>query len=162
MIVQCDIRDSQITQELLNAMTNGFTVLIHINNANSLLDEDYDISFISRVFRKAYFKHDNQTFLDSSCNVLVHPNFKFFIVIEQNLESLLHTGAYSDSLVMLCGEDLSSSFVVELGLSLKALQSHTQKLILKHKKPEFGIRYKSLLTDLALHRQQLKNNEVIT
>ena len=60
----------------------------------------------------------------------------------------------------LCGRDWSSLFVVDLGLSLKGLQNHLQKLILKHKKPEYSVRYKSLLTDLALHHQQLEDNEV--
>ena len=104
--------------------------------------------------------NENGEFLDSSCAISVHPSFKFFVVVEQALDDVIHVPSHFDSVASLCGRDWSSLFVVDLRLSLSGLQSHLQKLILKYKKPEYSVRYKSLLTDLALHHQQLENNEV--
>ncbi len=155
-----NLQDSDVAQKLSKAMTTGRTVLLLIKNVTIVQEEKESVNVLSKVFRRAYFRNGDQTFLDSSCSVLVHHHFKLFIVIEQSLEDVMQSAAYFNSLESLCGNDWSSIFVVELGLSLKGLQSHLQKLILKYKKPEYSIRYKSLLTDLTLHHQQLENNEV--
>ncbi len=159
-VLQMNLQDSDVAQKLSKAMTTGRTVLLLIKNVTIVQEEKESVYVLSKVFRKAYFRNGDQTFLDSSCSVLVHHHFKLFIVIEQSLEDVMQSAAYFNSLESLCGNDWSSIFVVELGLSLKGLQSHLQKLILKYKKPEYSIRYKSLLTDLTLHHQQLENNEV--
>ncbi len=159
-VLQMDLQDSDVAQRLSKAMTTGRTVLLLIKNVTILQDEKENVNFLSKVFRRGYFRNGGQTFLDPSCSVLVHPHFKLYIVIEQSLEDVMQSTAYFNSVGSFCGNDWSSIFVVELGLSLKGLQSHLQKLILKYKKPEYSIRYKSLLTDLTLHHQQLENNEV--
>ncbi len=157
-ILELDVSDSQLIEKLSTAMSNGDTVTVLIRSVAIVQDTTEAMIFVSKVFKRAYFKKDSQTYLDSSCSVLVHDRFKLFIVIKQSLEDVIQSSTYS--LASLCGNDWSSVFLVELGLSLKGLQSYLQKLILKYKKPEYSIRYKSLLTDLTLHCQRLENNEV--
>lgn len=157
-ILQLDMLDSQLIEKLSTAMTNGDTVTMLVGSVPIVQDATEKTNFVSKVFKRAYFRKDGQTFLDSSSSVLIHSQFKLFIVIEASLEDVIQSSAYS--LESLCGNDWSALFVVELGLSIKGLHSYLQKLILKYKKPEYSIRYKSLLTDLTLHHQRLENNEV--
>ena len=159
-ILQLDVLDPELIEKLSRAMTDGNTVTVVIRSIVLVQESSELIKFLAKVFKRAYFKKDDQTFLDSSCSVLVHSQFKFFTVIEGNLKDVIRSS--TRNLGYLCGSDWSALFVVELGLSNKGLQSYLQKLVLRYKKPEYSIRYKSLLTDLTLHHQQLENNEVGT
>ena len=156
-VLRLSLGDPQLVERLSKAIVFGHTVALCVKDTQ---DNPHNTAFASKVFRRAYFKNETGEFLDRSCTISVHSCFKLFVVVEQALGNVIRVPSHFDSVASLCGRDWSSLFVVDLGLSLNGLQSHLQKLILKYKKPEYSVRYKSLLTDLALHHQQLESNEV--
>ena len=83
----------------------------------------------------------------------VHPQFRLYIAIEQPLAHAVATLSF-----ML---DLSQVSFIDLSLCGTSLQSFVKGFILRHERPEFGIRNKSLLADLALHQQQIEQSQVL-
>ena len=161
LVLRIDTSDSYFIENLKEGLTSGSTVLLSFNiDSYSLLNKQAK-KLLSKLLKRD-FALDSRSQMRLSLNqfqhITVHPDFKLYIVVEQSLEDA--TTFKGDGLLSMSGCELSSFFVVDLGLSTCGLQNYFQKLILKHKRPEYSVRYKSLLADLTLHQQQLKDNEV--
>lgn len=50
--------------------------------------------------------------------------------------------------------------VVDMELSLKALEFHLLKLTLRIEHPEYAVRHRALLVDRALYKQQIEDSKV--
>lgn len=57
----------------------------------------------------------------------------------------------------LCLLDFS---VVDMELSLKALECHLLKVTLRLEHPEYAVRHRALLVDRALYEQQIEDSKV--
>lgn len=159
LVLVIDVSDPYFIENVKEGMTSGNTVLLYfgINSHTSLNKQAKNM--LSKLLKRD-FGLDSRSQLRFQ-HVTVHTDFKLYIIIKQSLEdAITFKGDGLLSLMELSGGELSSFFVVDLGLSNEGLQNYFQKLILKHKRPEYSVRYKSLLADLTLHQQQLKDNEV--
>lgn len=145
-------------------MTTGTTVLLPLSTDLSTPIPQEKRELLSKIILKNFDdrKHPQLILrLDSFPLITVHSDFKLYVIIKTSLKDFIKVQNNGPlSLLKLSCSDLSSFFVIDLGLSIEGFQNYMQKLILKYKRPEYSIRYKSLLVDLTLHQQQLKDNEV--
>ena len=89
--------------------------------------------------------------------ITIHPDFQLYLISNKHLEDVLCQRLHCFSVFQW---ELSTFCVVNMALSPEGMQSHFQRFIITHEKPEYKIRYKSLLTDLTLHQQQLTDSQV--
>ena len=120
-----------------------------------------ELAFISNVLQRKFSQTSDSrgSIIESQHGpITIHPDFQLYLVSNKHIEDFLCQGLHSVS-VFQC--ELSAFCVVNMALSPEGMQSHFQRFIITHEKPEYKIRYKSLLTDLTLHQQQLTDSQVI-
>ena len=154
--------------KLESCLREGNTVLLYMDTEH--LDHQTkqpptsckeELAFVSNVLQRKF----SQTSTDPHCSVVesnhgtitIHPEFQLYLISSRYLEDVLCEGLPCFSVFRL---ELSSFCVVDMALSPEGMQSHFQRFIVTHEKPEYKIRYKSLLTDLTLHQQQLTQSQV--
>lgn len=64
------------------------------------------------------------------------------------------------SVLQSLGLGLQDFSVVDMELSLKALEFHLLKLTLRLEHPEYAVRHRALLVDRTLHEQQMEDSKV--
>ncbi len=136
---------------LLDAVSQGKTVALVLDPSPASLANDIREQ-IEGILRRNFTSDSNPCLQLGDKTIPVHPDFKLHIVLEQGLEKLPSSYAYV--------RDLSDFCVINLSLSTEGLKQHLQRVILRQERPEYGIRYKSLLTDLSLHQQEIEDSQV--
>ena len=153
--------------KLENCLREGNTVLLYMDIEH--LDQTKhppmsckeELAFVSNVLQRKF----SQTSTDPYCSMIesnhgtisIHPEFQLYLISNKYLENALCEGLQCFSVFCL---ELSWFCVVDMALSPEGMRSHFQQFIITHEKPEYKIRYKSLLTDLTLHQQQLTQSQV--
>ena len=121
-----------------------------------------ELAFISNVLQRKFnpTPHSEHGYIVETQHgpVTVHPDFQLYLISHKRLEDVLRHGLHCFSVFQW---QLSNFCVVNIALSPEGMQSHLQRFIITHEKPEYKIRYKSLLTDLTLHQQQLMDSQVM-
>ena len=165
--IKLEVSDSHLGQMLSAAMTRGETVLLMIGQHTQPECSDDDMTLVVNTMKREFtFNGETEAHHIEYCGetLTVHPNFYLYIVIGQTLESIftpsIHQRKTSKLDNVLCPQNLSNFCVVNLESSREGLQNHMQKFVITLEKPEYGVRYKSLLTDLTLHQKQLERSQV--
>ena len=166
-VLKLQLFEPNFRVKLENSLEEGNTVLLCVDTehlghteespANSCKEE---LAFVSNVLKRKF----SQT-SDPHCSVIdskhgpvtIHPDFQLFLISNKYLEDILCQGLQC---LKAFQWELSTFCVVNMALSPEGLQSHFQRLVVTHEKPEYKIRYKSLLTDLTLHQEQLTESQV--
>ena len=157
LLVRLNSSDAELSSELKIAFREGKAVMLTLDNltaetdSDTLLEKLLDGNLTNISSGREQLKLGLET-------ISIHPNFKLYIVVLQPLENILQSSHFS--IVQSIHRKLSSVCPIHLGLSKEGLQSHLQRFIMDCERPEFGIRYKSLLTDLGLHQQQMEDSQV--
>ena len=153
-----------------SCLREGSTVLLYMDteHLSHAQDEHHansckeDLAFVSNVLQRKF----NPNSSEPHCSIVeggghgpvtVHPEFHLYLISNKHLEDVLCQGLQCFNVFHL---ELSAFCVVDMALSREGMQSHFQRFIVTHEKPEYKIRYKSLLTDLTLHQQQLTESQV--
>ncbi len=141
---------------LLNALLLGQTVAIVLDSFPAHITND-DREQIESILQRKFSTDTTSCLVLGDKSIPVHPDFQLYILVEQTLDNYeKFKSAYS------CIRNLADFCVINLNLSTEGLKHHLQKFIIRQEKPEYGIRYKSLLTDLTLHQQQMEDSQVRT
>ena len=85
----------------------------------------------------------------------VNPDFRLYIILDHPLGSVK-----ASRLLQSLGCDLSDFCVADMGLCGEGLRNHLLLFIVGLERPEYGVRHKSVLTDLTLHQQQADSSQV--
>lgn len=160
--------EQNFCHELEKSLQEGNTVMLHVDATKCPDQSEYPLSvadtrFISKVLAREFI-YDKDTKLytiekKDSCLITVHPDFQLFLVSNKHLEDVFTNGPGSLG-VHRFDLNLSDFCVIDGALSLEGIERHLQRFIVTHERPEYRIRYKSLLTDLILHQQQLTDSQV--
>ena len=81
--------------------------------------------------------------------------FRLYIILDHPLGS-----GKASRLLQSLGCDLTDFCVANMGLCGEGLRSHLLMFIVGLERPEYGVRHKSVLTDLTLHQQQADSSQV--
>lgn len=157
LLVKLNSSDAELNSELKAALREGKAVMLTLDNLTAEADSDTLLEKILDGNSTNISSGREQLELDSE-TISIHPNFKFYVVVLQPLENIIQSSQLP--MVQYIHRKLSSLCTINLGLSKEGLQSHLQRFIVGCERPEFGIRYKSLLTDLCLHQQQMEDSQV--
>ena len=156
-LVRLNASDPELCSEIKEAMRVGTSVMLTLGDCQH---HGNNGTLLQQIVKRNYTKDHSgqlQFGLDSG-TVSVHPDFKLYVVVTQSLESVLRKSHSPTLPSFLC--ELSSVYPIHLGLSKEGLQSYLQKYIVNCECPEYSIRYRSILTDLCLHQQQMEDSEV--
>lgn len=92
----------------------------------------------------------------------VHPGLQLYLVIRGTLQRTVQgdgTAGLSSFLAALGVAVSLDSCVVDIELKDTALEKNLRNFVMAHERPDYQISYKSLLTDLALHEEDLEANQ---
>ena len=167
-VIKLNLFEPNFRADLESSLQEGKTVLLcmdteHVDQSRGP-PVNYckeDLAFVSNVLQRKF----SQTSTEPHCSmvesehgpVVIHPEFHLYLISNKHLEDVLREGLQYFSVFQL---ELSTFCVVNMALSPEGMQSHFQRFIVTHERPEYKIRYKSLLTDLTLHQQQLMESQV--
>ena len=157
LLVRLKSSDAELSSELKVALREGKTVMLTLDNLTAETDSDTLLEKLLDGNSTNISPGREQLELGPE-TISTHPNFKLYIVVPQPLENILQSSHFP--IVQSIYHKLSSVCPIHLGLSKEGLQSYLQRFIVNCERPEFGIRYKSLLTDLGLHQQQMEDSQV--
>ena len=155
--VTLKLTEPDMVIELREAVLTGRTVALILDTQNLPRIESDELKFIEKVIQRDFTLNPStgrtELHTDTS-STQVHENFSLYLVIPEQTPT---TFLQEDSSLI---RDLASHCVVELSLSGAGLEKHFQRLVIGKERPEFSIRYKSLLTDMTLHHQQIASSQV--
>lgn len=163
-VLKLKLSQPNVCWKLEDSLQEGNVVLFYMDveqlcqTEHSLSGEE--LAFISKVLQREFVPIVDShicTFEARNGPVTVHPEFQLYLITNKSLEDVLLQGSYSIGGYQLVPSDFC---VINVALSLEGEQSHLRRLIITHEKPEYRIRYKSLLTDLILHQQKLVDSQV--
>lgn len=162
-MLKMQIFESCLCQKLESCLQDGNIVLLYLDAEHSYQSlTRQELAFISKVLQRDFVVDvDSRLHTVESPHglITVHPHFQLYLISNKHLEDALVPGLPCFGVY---GCELSDFCVVNGSLSLEGTESHLQRFIITHEKPEYKIRYKSLLTDLILHQQQLMDSQVWT
>lgn len=153
--------------ELKTALTHGLTVLLYVDELSSAdRFSDGDKVFLSRILLREFGGGDEGAVLhldDDGSGILINPKLQLYLVIRGTISSLVRTSgsiAGTSSFLDALGVSVSlDSCVVDLELKDTALEKSMRNFVMAHERPDYQISYKSLLTDLALHEEDLEASQ---
>ena len=156
------VSEVDVAPKLKDAISQGAAVMLLLDCATGTADyttssdatTDND-ALLNRIMRRDFSRDSSgHVYLEVDDETIpVHRDLCLYIVIEHSLDTL-------PSSLSTIVRDLCHFSVVDLSLSVEGLQRHFQRLIVSSERPEYGIRYKSVLTDLILHQQQMEKSQV--
>lgn len=161
-LVRLNASDTELCSEIKEAMRVGSSVMLTLDDCQHQNTDGNNDTLVQQILNRHLTKYHSkrgqlQLRLDSG-TMSVHPDFKLYIVVTQSLESILRSSHSPTVQSFVC--ELSSVYAIHLGLSKEGLQSYLQKYIVNCECPEYSIRYRSILTDLCLHQQQMEDSQV--
>ena len=150
------LSDQFLMDVLRTAVVQGSTILLHMDDDTSAVKySEEDTSFLARLLRRDF---DRSTGKESLFDTAVNPSLQVYIVIRGTISSVQG----SDDTMWLNSHlkiPLSlDSYVVDIELKEAALEKNLLHVLIAHERPDHQILYKSLLTDLALHEDELEAN----
>ena len=166
-VLKLQLFEPNFRLKLESSLQEGNTVLLSMDTEHLGHTEESpaksckeELAFVSNVLQRKF----SQT-SDAHCSMIesehgpvtIHPDFQLYLTSNKHLEDVLCQGLQCFSVFQW---ELSTFCVVNMALSPEGMQSHFQRFVVTHEKPEYKIRYKSLLTDLTLHQQQLTESQV--
>lgn len=172
-VLKMKLFEPSLCQKLENCLQDGVTVLLcvdaeplhtsqRVSDCPSLTGGE--LAFLSKLLLRE-FLHDADlqayTILGYHGDIItIHSEFQLYLISSKRLEIILSRQGLD--LDCLGGDrwELSNFCIIDGSLSTEGMQRHLQRFIITHEKPEYKIRYKSLLTDLILHQQQLTDSQV--
>ena len=80
--------------------------------------------------------------------------YRLYLVLEQ------HMTESPSSILESLGLQLLDFSVVDMELSVKALELHLLKLILRIEHPEYALRHRAMLVDRTLYEKQIEDSKV--
>lgn len=148
------LSEAELSAKLQDAISSGKTTALILD-----FPPTEDKTQITNILKRDFTRDSSNKFcLELEDDAIpVHPDFRLYVITEQYLGS-----DQASQVLRSLALELSDFSVVNLNLSREGLQSHLQRFIMNHERPEFSIRYKSLITDLALHHQQFEDSQVST
>ena len=160
------IFEPSLRRKLESSLQDGNTVLLCMDADHSHQDRQpltrQEMAFISKVLQRQFVEDANshgqiRTVESPHGQITVHSDFQLYLISNKRLEDALVQGLAS---FCVYGCELSDFCIIDGSLSLEGMESHLQRFIIIHEKPEYKIRYKSILTDLVLLQQQLMDSQV--
>lgn len=142
-------------------MTLGKTVMLSVDepNARELCPEDETL--LSKAIQRDFTsdKDGLHLYVSDQLNITVNPKFQLFLVIHRNVMNTLFPRGKISYLNVLGMQSISNGGLIDIELRNEALQSNLQWFVITHERPEYEVRYKSLLTDLTHHEQELEKTQ---
>lgn len=83
-----------------------------------------------------------------------HPPYRLYVVLEEDIKD------GPSPVLQSLGLSLLDFSVVDMELSLKALEFHFLKVTLRLEHPEYAVRHRALLVDRSLYEQQIEDSKV--
>ena len=165
-----ELFETDFCQKLEKSLQDGDILLLYMDADRLQCQQSKqplstaNICFISKVLSRD-FTLDPDTKLytvetDHSEVITIHPDFQLYLISSKHLNNVLASGSNCLALHQ-CNLQLSNFCNIDGALSLEGMERHLQRFIVTHEKPEYKVRYKSLLTDLILHQQQLADSQVL-
>ncbi len=160
--------DRSLADDLKTAAFYGKTVLLSVDDNSATLEyTSEEKEFLHRVLRRDFESNDKD---DGSMNIEwtdgstieVNPRLKIFVVVHKAIQNIVDSNgtiSLSSFLGMLGVNDVLDGSIIDVELKKDALQNNLQQFVISNEKPEYLIRYKSLLTDLILHEQELEKKQ---
>ena len=143
----------EVSSQLIEAMSKGRTVVLNLDSpptdSGPLLECVMKRNFVTDSTGHLYLKSE------AGDPLPVDPAFRLYIILEHPLGS-----DKVPRLLQSLGCSLMDFCVADMGLGGEGLQSHLLMFTLRLERPEYGVRHKSVLTDLALHQQQADSSQV--
>ena len=167
-LLKIEIFEQNFCQELEKSLQEGNTVMLYVDATKCPDQSEHPLSvadtrFVSKVLAREFIRDDDTKLYKiekkDSCLITVHPDFQLYLVSNKHLEDVF-TSRPGSLGVHRFELNLSDFCVIDGALSLEGMERHLQRFIVTHERPEYRIRYKSLLTDLILHQQQLTDSQV--
>lgn len=137
---------------LREALSSGGPALLVIDST-----PEQEVAFVQKLVQRQFAKNPTtgEIALELDNTALrVHPCFRLYLTVECPLNHALAT-----CLSFL--RDLSRVLVIDLSFRGTVLQNYIKGFVLQHERPEFGVRHRSLLADLALHQRQTEQTQVL-
>ena len=158
--------EQSLVVDLKVALTHGLTVLLYVDELSSAdRFSDGDKAFLSRMLLREFDGGGGGAVLhldDDGSSILGNSKLQLYLVIRGTVGSLMRAsgsvagaGSFLDALGVSMSLD---SYVVDLELKDTALEKSMRNFVMAHERPDYQISYKSLLTDLALHEEDLEAN----
>lgn len=146
-------------------MTRSLTILLYVDELSS--EEQYseeDKAFLSKLLLRDFDEGVDGLVLrlGDGSSILVDSSLQLYMVIRGTVKSIVRANGIAGvgSVQVAPGVLVSlDSCVVDLELKEAALEKHMRNFIMAHKRPDYQVSYKSLLTDLALHEEDLEANQ---
>lgn len=151
-------------EDLKTAMTRGLTVLLYVDELSSADHySDKDKAFFSRLLLRDFGEGSDGfvlRFSDGS-SIPVDSTLQLYVVIRATVKTFMRANGIAGvgSFLMLGVSVPLDSCVVDLELKEAALEKNLRNFVMAHERPDYQISYKSLLTDLALHEEDLEANQ---
>lgn len=160
-VLKMNLFEPSFCQKLESGLQEGSTLLLCVDaecfHQNEQPLTGGELAFITKVLQRD-FAQDPDT---HTCTIetprgliTIHPEFQLYLISNKRLEDIPLQG------LAVPGCEISDFCVVDGALSFEGMERHLQRFIITREKPEYKIRYKSLLTDLTLHQQQLMDSQV--
>lgn len=89
----------------------------------------------------------------------VHSELQLYVVIRGTIKSAVRGEGLSSFLATLGISVSLDSCVVDIELKDDALEKNLRNFVMAHERPDYQISYKSLMTDLTLHEEDLETSQ---
>lgn len=158
-----------LVNELKMAALHGSIVLLSIDDSGGGSGGELsnkDRSFLCKVLQRDFKPTDREDtvclhMMDGS-TLEVKSGFQIYMVAHRTVQSVVASNGTISLSSFLEGLGIHSALdgnIVDIELQKEALQNHLHQFIVTHERPEYKIRYKSLLTDLVLHEQEKEESQ---
>lgn len=158
--------DPSLIDELKAAVVHGKTVLLFVDDASKFAADkvsDEDRTFLSRLLQRQFkLSNEEDRVLLSQSGNSVNSKLHIYMVIRRTLKSTISSDGtirLSPFLSKLGIHVALDGSIIDIELKKIALENNMQKFVIIHKRPEYRITHKSLLTDLSLHEQMLEASQ---